>query len=98
MVGNRRFVQVELICNIKAAYGAVGDEPGENIEAGRLCEHIQDSAEQHIIGVGLGENRRRRRGAGIIPWTSALMLLIPLLLTFTIKTPAAPAATEEQAD
>jgi hypothetical protein len=37
-------------------------------------------------------------GAGIIPWTSALMLLIPLLLTFTIKTPAAPAATGEQAD
>jgi len=26
------------------------------------------------------------------------MLLIPLLLTFTIKTPAAPAATEEQVD
>ena len=57
MVGNRRFVQVELICNIKAAYGAVGDEPGENIEAGRLGKHIQDSAEQHIISVGLGENR-----------------------------------------
>ena len=37
-------------------------------------------------------------GASIIPWTSALMLLIPLLLTFTIKTPAAPAATEEQVD
>ena len=37
-------------------------------------------------------------GAGTIPWTSALMLLIPLLLTFTIKTPAAPAATEEQVD
>ena len=37
-------------------------------------------------------------GAGIIPWTSALMLLIPLLLTFTIKTPAAPAATGEQGD
>ena len=57
MVGNRRFVQVELICNIKAAYGAVGDEPGENIEAGRLGKYIQDSAEQHIIGIGLGENR-----------------------------------------
>ena len=37
-------------------------------------------------------------GASIIPWTSALMLLIPLLLTFTIKTPAAPAATGEQTD
>ena len=37
-------------------------------------------------------------GASIVPWTSALMLLIPLLLTFTIKTPAAPAATGEQVD
>ena len=45
MVGNRRFVQVELVRNIKAAHGAVGDEPGENIEAGRLGKHIQDSAE-----------------------------------------------------
>ena len=40
MVGNRRFVQVEFVRNIKAAYGAVGDEPGENIEAGRLGKHI----------------------------------------------------------
>ena len=57
MVGNRRFVQVELVRNIKAAHGAVGDEPGENIEAGRLGKYIQDSAEQHIIGIGLGKNR-----------------------------------------
>lgn len=57
MVGNRRFMQVELVRNVKAAHGAVGDEPGENIEAGRLGKYIQDSAEQHIIGIGLGENR-----------------------------------------
>ena len=57
MVGNRRFMQVELVRNVKAAHGAVGDEPGENIEAGRLGKHMQDSAEQHIIGIGLGENR-----------------------------------------
>ena len=37
-------------------------------------------------------------GASIVPWTSALMLIIPLLLTFTIKTPVVPAVTGEQAD
>ena len=45
MVGNRRFMQVELVRNVKTAHGAVGDEPGENIKAGRLGKHIQDSAE-----------------------------------------------------